>query len=347
MPLHHYLPASYIGLFSFEKTIPRRNLKLFAGERRKAKIIHAPAGKLGRVKDFYSLMGKEVDSQLIDNVWSDYESELAKVLDKLIEGSINAVEWARTLVPFIACLMVRGTDFNVRFDRRIMGLGVEVSESNTNYARIFELQRLLGPVCVADWIVSSVQGDGDLITNDLGFAPFRYGPTGEIGLSIPISHTHILQIIPKRSRRIVVAKNGEWFPRIRYLDLSPGNHLGLNESLGNIAQRFIFGPDRDLVKTYLYQSDKAPPIPEPYQLGFISGPLAVVHEFTWHRLIGAISKDSNDEDSNKFDLDFEVLAQGWAPPIYFPTNLPEFPSCLTRRGNIIEASFFEVEGFTN
>lgn len=174
MALDHYLPATYIGLFSSQDTLPRRNRLVYAGDRKQDKIIKAPAGKLARVKDFYGLREEGVDPSLIDDVWAEYESNLAGALDNLINGTVDGLTWARTLVPFVACLLVRGPDFNVRFDRRINELGIETSDEQTNMARIFELQRLLGPVAVADWIMSNVHGEGDLITNDLGFAPFIY-----------------------------------------------------------------------------------------------------------------------------------------------------------------------------
>jgi hypothetical protein len=48
-----------------------------------------------------------------------------------------------------------------------------------------------------------------------------------------------------------------------------------------------------------------------------------------------------------FDLDWPAIAAVWKPPrVFFPTNLPEFPSALRRRGNFISVDLYDVEGFT-
>lgn len=349
MPLDHYIPATFLASFSLDIQKPRRKSIISAIDQVTGKPIVAPASKLARIKNLYGLVpDPKKDGRLIDNIWSDYETKLAFAIDELISGSLTSERWTRTLVPFVACLFLRGPDFNIRFDQRIREItSIEQPEENTNYSRVFELQRLLGPVLAADWIVAEAVGDGLLITNDLGYAPFIHGPTGQIGMSIPIGHKHILQLIPKRSRRILAYKNGAWIPKIRYLPLEEKNHIGLNESIAMFAQRYIFGSDLSTLQEYAIHPHNPIPAPEPQNIGFIAGPLAVVHEFTWHRLVSFLEKFSAGDQDPSFDLDWSRIANGWAPPVNLPTNLPDFSPSLARKANVISVSFFDVSGFSN
>ena len=349
MPLDHYLPATFLASFSLDIKKPRRKSFISAIDQLTGKEIFAPASKLARIKNLYGInTNSEQGQRLVDAVWIDYEAKLASAIDDLIYGSITSEKWLRTLVPFVACLFIRGPDFNIRFDQRIREISsIEQPKGYTNSARIFELQRLLGPVLASDWIVAKAVGEGLLITNDLGYAPFIHGPTGQIGVSIPIGHKHILQLIPKRSRRILVLNSGVWIPKIKYASLISKNHIGLNESIAQIAQRYIFGPDLASLRKYFIPPYQPLSAPEPEYFGFISGPLAVVHEFTWHRLVSFLENFNAGEQNPSFDLDWPAIANGWAPPVYLPTNLPEFAPSLSWKANGISVSFFDVPGFTN
>src|SRR5205807_1990573 len=141
----------------------------------------------------------------------DYEGRLADAIDDLIDRKLNAITWAGVLVPFVAALMVRGRDFNERFEYRLRAFAGIWQPDNTNHARLFELQRLLGPVLAARWIVMATTGGSALITNDVGFAFFR-DPSGEHGLAVPLGHRHVLGLIPVRGRAVVEAQNGVWRP---------------------------------------------------------------------------------------------------------------------------------------
>ena len=82
-------------------------------------------------------------------------------------------------------------------------------------------------------------------------------------------------------------------------------------------------------------------------VGFMQGAPAMVHEFLWHRLVGALEKDPLDDDSCRFPLDPDALASGWLPPIYTPFNPPRFPVGLQRSQNAITMTLFEVPGYRN
>src|SRR3989337_626264 len=107
------------------------------------------------------------------------------------------------------------------------------------------------------------QGEGNIIFNALGFAGFISPGAGESGLSIPLDRRHVLMIIPQRDRIVAEASGNRWRAAIQYGDLDQGNHLMLNRTLTEVAQRFIFGPTEEAIRTYLTCSDDPIPVPDP------------------------------------------------------------------------------------
>src|SRR5215212_4519681 len=247
MPLHHYLPATFLASFSLDSAVPRRrNRHLSVGDKQQDRVFRTSAANVAAIRNLYALIATEFDAEMVDSIWSEYERNLHDAITHLIEGRLNAKTWIRVLVPFVACLLVRGPDFDKRFEGRMSSLGLDeeselLSEDNTNFARVIELQRLLGPVAVAKWKVIRTRGSGHLITNDLGYAPFANRPAGESGIAIPLDLSHVLAVIPRDESQVAVVRSGEWVPDIEYTETLPGNHDGLNQTLSATAQRFIFG----------------------------------------------------------------------------------------------------------
>lgn len=191
MPLHHYLPATLLASFSRDSsTSPRRKRHLYAGDKQEDDVFRTSAANLGAIKNLYTLVAAGDDPEMVDKTWAGYEASLHEAITLLIAGEVDAKAWVRVLVPFVACMLVRGPDFNERFERRISAFidaaGDDLSEDNTNLARLAELQRLLGPVAVAKWKALHIRGEEPLITNDLGYAPFVNRPTGEAGIAITL-----------------------------------------------------------------------------------------------------------------------------------------------------------------
>src|SRR4051794_39879699 len=156
MPLHHYLPATFLAAFSADtSTEPRRDRPLWAGDKGQHKTFRAQAAKLGAENNLYTLVAEQHDPQMVDETWKDYERGLSNAVGELIAGGVDARTWARILVPFVACMLVRGPDFADRFGRRMAAHGIDdidggyAPADNANLARLMELQRLLGPVAVA------------------------------------------------------------------------------------------------------------------------------------------------------------------------------------------------------
>lgn len=349
MPLHHYLPATYLAEFSPDNVSrPRRYRHLFVGDMKEGRVFCASAANVAAINNLYTLVQPTDNPELIEQIWAGFEMKLADAIDLLITGNLDAKSWIRILVPFVAAMLVRGPDFNNRFEHRLRALGFNLheellSEDNTNGGRLLELQRLLGPIAVAKWTVVHVIGQEPLITNDLGYAPYMNIVTGDKGISIPLSPIYSLSISPRTQRDILIAQSDNWIPIIEYVQNLPNNHEGLNRALASNAQRFIFGPDETTVEKYLGARNLINCPLEPEQLGFINNPQARAHEFTWHRLACAIEQNPAGEEAWKFDLNWNLIAKGWAPMVFFPVNLIEFPPALKRKKDVIVAEFYDPE----
>lgn len=290
------------------------------------------------------------DTQLIDKAWGSYESKLATCIKKLASGTIDAMEWAGVIVPFVTGLFVRRPDFDKRFDNRASAFGTteilrKFSEDNTKMGRAMETQRLLGPILGAKWIVSKAPEQNVLITTDLSFGIFQ-DPDGQVGVAIPLDGQHILQLIARRTGDVAIAGEAKWYPVLEHRTLLADSYKQLNEALSGCAQRFIFGSNVEKIQSYLQPTGEKVPLLELGEVGFVCGPLAAVHEFAWHRFVSAVNTHPKIVRPDQFDLDWNAIAAAWKPPaVFFPTNLPAFPSPFRREGNIIRVHFYDVEGF--
>ena len=346
MPLHHYLPATYLAAFSADNGFPRRDRKLAIADKVTGRIYRKSAAHVGAIKNFYTVAGTD-DPEMIDRIWGDYEAQLARAIGQLIDRHVDAKTWARVLVPFVACMLVRGPDFNERFEGRLGPLKEMAGPDNTNQARMIELQRLLAPITAAKWMVLTVQGPERLITNDLGFAGFRDGETGESGLAVPIDLKRVLVLVPRKRGAVLALRDGKWAPIIEYRTLSAGNHVELNHVSAEWAHRFFFGSDESTVSAYRKPLDEdRGPVPEPFQLGFISGPLARANEFSWHRLVSYLEKPPEDQAClTSAEMDWEAVAAGWKPMVIIPLLSPVslVTSAVRREGDLVIVDFTNGE----
>jgi len=342
MPWNHFLPAGYLASFSSDKiTLPRRKRILYVGDLKNCHHFKAPASRIGASWNLYS--------DTTDQVWSQYESALPQSIEKLTNGTIDAETWARVLVPFVACLFVRNHDFNQRFEKRLPFHRMQkfISNRNTDNARLFELQRLLTPVLSAAWTVIRTFENEEIITSDLGYGYMQDIRNNVIICTIPLNNNHILQITPRRKGIILELANDKWVPKINYVEVIKGNGHHLNTGIHTLAQRFVFGSNQETIERYCYRPHNLITPPEPGLAGFIYGRLAVVHEFTWHRLISFLNCNSLNPEPRMFDLNPTAYMKGWYPKIFLPTNLPLFPNPFNIINNEIEVELYDVAGFTD
>jgi len=330
--------------------MPRRNRVLFIGQKSNKSVFSSKASNVGAINNLYTLTDEGSKDSQIEDIWTRYETNLSYSINQMIRRNLSPKSWIRTLVPFVACMLVRGPDFNIRFVKRLHSSGFPdkfIEEQSTqdqiNRARLLDLQRMLGLVSVSKWIVIESNIDEPLITNDWGFTPYVNPMTNERGMAIALNTKYLLVVIPKIDGLVATMIDGVWRPLIEYEQPIPRNLKNLNFATMHAAREYIFGPEKEQLKNLLKYSLVSPLPHEPSQLGFTSSKLAVAHEFTWHNLAVAIE----DPKSTDIDLDFtqhlKLLAKGWVPPLIMPMNLVRFPSPLKREGDSIFSRFYDPE----
>ena len=315
LSLQHILPATHIASFSEDSTtMPRRKRVVWVADLTGQKLRQSSCEAVGWERKVYSAE--------LDRVWNGIESELARAIDLLLTNQLDMLTWLRTLVPFVATVLVRSHDFVPRFRRRLQTdseILKAAVESNSDGARMIEIQRLLASILVADWhVLESAPGES-IILSDIGYSPFVSPFASSVGIAIPIGRNHILGILPREDRLIGCEDGSFWKPDIKYFNLDPRNFEGLNSSLAQSAHRLIFGPTKESLEPYMDVTRQPLAIPDPQQMGFN------VHrsnEFMWHMIVCFLTNGLADSNSGAIDLNFETLASGWCPPIIFPTNLP-------------------------
>lgn len=338
----HYIPATYLAQFSSNIVTPRRKSLIWAGSKESGEIYNWTAESVGGENDFYEL-SNSFETYKIDSIWYGYEASLANAFDQLINGTITAFTWATVLVPFVAGLMVRGLDFNKRFERRIMSLGLEPGKNQTNLARMMEIQRILGPILCSRWRVFKTTGsDIPLLTNETGYIPFVNPLVSERGFSIPLSNYFLLIIVPSRLKYIAYLEKNIWRPIIHYSYLDPDSHLGFNRTIDKYTIKYLIGCEKGVVSKYL--SPKIHLLPELEQMGFINGTQMRVHEFMWHRFVAGLMRAEKGEDLFYFPLDYQSLkGLSWISPLLLGTNFPSYslPPDIYREQNLLVANLYK------
>lgn len=294
MPLDHYLPANYIGLFSLDCCPIRRDRRLWAADRQTGKLFPARARGLCAVRNLYTLQDGRDDPRLVDKQWENCEDHLPYAIDALIAGTITARVWLATMVVFVASLMVRGQDFDRRFLARLGGTAKDLPTftrpDNINLARLFELQRLFASVIGSRWRLLETSGRLAQITNDLGYSPYVDPVHREAGIAIPLGKRHILIVAPKPKRIVFAAMDGLWHPQIEREVITDTDHDSFRDAIAATSQRFVIGPDEATVARYARVRAGPSQVPEPGMLGFFGGALARRHELILFNLLGLVNK---------------------------------------------------------
>jgi hypothetical protein len=138
-----------------------------------------------------------------------------------------------------------------------------------------------------------------------------------------------------------VASGDRWQAAIQYGDLDEGNHLSMNRTLAEVAQRFVFSATEKAVSDVLTRSDHPVPVPDPIQLGFVGPPLDRIHEFTWHRLVSVLEKHPLSPESWDFEVDWAAVASGWAPITVLPMNAPIYPPAIRRKEGLLRVTLYD------
>lgn len=356
MPLHHYLPAAFLGRFSEQTTGAGRSRSLHVARRDTARVYRAKAEKVAAVNDLYTLTrglaedGPDAQQQ-IDSVWQSYEGDLPAALDALTNAPLGLIDghtWLRTLVPFVTSLFVRGLDFAARYEGRpTVRASGRSSPDNTNAARIIEFQRLLAPIMAARWVVMHASGARPVITNDLGLCEFTAPDHSYSGVAIPIDRCTVLGILPKRGRRLLARCESGWRAEIEHRELTEPSSAALGVAVARYAREFVAGPTAESLEASQSVFNEPPEdTPSIHALMGIRHRMLIAHEFEWHRLVSFLASGGASESLQKWDP--KAVVEGpHSPVLVLPVNLPEFPTGLSRLDGIVYLWLDEVAGWTD
>lgn len=348
MPLHHYLPAGYMGGFSLSGEGSRRYRPLWCLRRGSKAPFPTTGDKLGSAKDLYTLK-KNWQPESLDQVWTYYEKTLPSAISELVDTSrpLDANTWLRTLVPFVASLFVRGPEFNERFGSRIPArMQRAVSPDSTNAARVIELQRLLAQCAAAHWgVVTSNDPQANFITNEIGLSVARVnGFESTHGWLIPLDRRHVLTVTPRRSGQIMTHSGLGWKAIIDHLEASPDEVKTINRNTASMAREFVIAGEQHLL-TSLNGKWQRPPDRTWLDGGWgCTSEERIAHEFDWHRLVSVAARPYT-PDTDLQSIDKEIWAAEWCPPPFFPSNLPEFTTGLHLKGRILSLELGPRKGF--
>jgi hypothetical protein len=359
MPHHHWIPSSYLSRFSENPKLGRR-ARLAIFDKKQNKYFYANAGDIAKKSKYYTLTAKELpDPDVLEKSWAGYEGNLPSSLDKLIDGSIDAIEWLHTIIPFVAGLFVRGPDFEARM--KIRGKDVlespefmkYISADNTNWQRESEFQRIMGILTAAKWVVCEKMGPGPFITNDKGWCPVPVSLDLVPAIAVPLDTKHLLHIYPQKIGPIIYSKEGKWKPIIQYQKITPESDAIFYGMINAFSEYFVIGPTElslnvmSKTKTPWSKSNEEYDI---WTLGFSNLHEMTAHELLWHRISSAMTRSPNEEGPWDFaiELDRLIKLKRWIPrSITIPFGNPILPPSIIRDGNIIFACLYEVPGITS
>jgi len=227
----HFMPAAFVGRFSWDLSKRARSRPVWV------RSVHAPrsyvssasriAGQIG----LYDLSGDSLGSGgTVDIAWG-YERTLPGALDRLVQrDGLEGRLWVTALVPFVASLFVRGSEFQQEFATRIpAAVSRLVGEvDNATNARLIDLQVLLAPVMAARWAVVHLPASAELITSDRGYA-LTTTPLGELpSYVIPIDPRTALVVTPQRCGQTLVWSGERWIAEVAHFDAPEAEAQSLN-----------------------------------------------------------------------------------------------------------------------
>jgi hypothetical protein len=340
--LHHWLPAAYLARFSPAPVRPRRKSIVSVLWRGQQRANRARVETLTRQRGLY---GGETGLGLdLERNWWAYEEDLPRVVDDLSTGAlVSGGDWLHVLVPLVTTLLVRGPEFEQRFDRRIESQGGYLgADRMPNVSRLMEIQRFLAVVMVCRWTVA--HSSVPLIANDIGWTSAEERGD-EPGVAVPLDPRHVLVVAPTQGRRVLDWDGRRWLAVIEREELAAGAAIEWNRMTALRAQRLVLGADESDVEPYdgdltAERREYGDPFPT------FGGRLRIMHEFEWYRCAAAARR--RPEDVGAFKLDFAAdLGDGWRPAgVMLPTNLPEFATGLSLESSSIWLRFTEAQGFT-
>ncbi|MFC8042969.1 hypothetical protein [Nocardia sp. NPDC057353] len=190
----------------------------------------------------------------VDETWARYEDAIPSMIESIkkpvFPGLIKSTVWMQTLLPLVAGLFVRGSDFDhgkrvVRFDSD--GNPIDFAEKTmSNLARLPEQIRLLAPLMAAEWGIVKFD-EGGVISSDRGYTLIGEEGKGIVGIAVPLSPRHVMTVKIGSRNTIAVALKGDWYTPLRMSRGTARMATDISRSMARNARDFIIGPNREQV----------------------------------------------------------------------------------------------------
>ncbi len=340
----HSLPASYLGGFSTQTSGRGRHRVVWVLRRGETDAAPQSAQSLARVNRLYHQTTSLLPSTDFEANWTKYERHLPQAIHQLTTGRVGGRTWLHVLVPFVAGVLVRGPEFDARFNAFIADMQDVLDPDNTLFARGFELQRLLALVMVCRWVVGE-SPEWEILGNDVGWIPASL-PGGEQGIALPLTSRYVLQLVFVHSRPILSWDGQAWWARVEQEQMGASAARAFNRVVTHHADRLVFGPtEAAVVRVRRELAIGGPPVNGLVASAGVDPRLLVAHEFEWHRCAAALVRGRGYEGD--FPLDFASDPELWSPPfVVLPANLPEFPTGLSIDEQEMWLELSDVPGFT-
>jgi len=304
---HHYLPAAYIGRFSYGEQAKSRDRPVWVRRNGVARTFIESPSKLAFQIGLYNL--PETDGWLGEHidVW-DYEHRLPGALTQLErhDEPLSAESWLAALVPFVAGQLVRGPDAN---------------DGSNSDARIIEFQELLAPVMAADWIVLHAPVGMDLITNDRGYGVVPLTNGGH-AMVIPCSPRTAVALGYRDRRTILRWSDSGWTALLNHYNLSTSECSGIREAVAHRALRDVYGPTELSVGDVVgISSQVAAELPQ-----FMVNPTVCdmdCHIYDYFRVCSAARSTVPAAQDSADQVLWKALPKDWSIPVAAEVLFPE------------------------
>jgi hypothetical protein len=312
----HYLPAAYLGRFSWKTSKRPRNRPLWVRDLRSRRPYIRSAEDVAWELGLYDVRDDSLGQAGTADVTWGYERQLSRAIDALEDkrSPLDGRLWLCALVPFVASLFVRGPDFPEEHEQRLTpGVRETIggsSRDNGTAARLIQFQELLAPVMAAEWHVAHFPADVDLITNDIGYS-VASTPDGE-GYVVPLSRTTALVILGSSSRTVLKWENGAWIAPIDHRPLPAQEVPRLRMALGNFARLSVFGPTEAAVVQGAAKLGTAPKESDSILLGgSATGVDLECHLYDYFRVLSALRQSPETAQAAADEIDWAAVAETW------------------------------------
>ena len=325
----HFIPAAYLARFSVDSSRTSRNRLLWVYDNRAARAVPARPARVAYELGLYDASNWILGPHgLADQVW-EYEGRLPAALDALGQrAALDGLLWLEVLVPFIAGLFMRGSDFPAMYSQRlprdlieaIKTSGIPVDENRyAQAARFIDLQFLLAPIMAMDWTVLHFPEGVNLLTTDRAYAP-ALSPVG-FGLAVPIDLRTVV-VLSQSTRRVILIRQGDnWIAPIAHHNAAPGSDASLRRSLAGNAAHAVYGPTRQVVEEVadaIATNPFAPHVP-------LSPPEPIddsCHMYDYFRVLSALRApgEATQADADRIQWD---RVSAWKAPVIVDVMFPE------------------------